>query len=320
MDLAGAELTHEFVHLLFELGAQELILVGLAGVLDGVPDQAHLIGGGLRDRADELLGGFVLVLGPEVEGGVLHVALRVGDDEVEAQALGEFENLVVLELLLHLLDDGLVGGVLDAAAVIEEGEYALVLVEEVEDRLVVGEADVLEGVLKSLFSELFLLVFEHVGQVELLKVLVGVVDAELLERVLREVLEPENIEEADAEHLKVVLLVRANVDGLIEAVDEPLEEAVVEDFREGVDLAHHLVLALGGADDLLGDLSPLEEEALGEGLEVAAQEGADLLEVLDVEDGAGRLALVKIGVVDVDVSEFEHSSEDGPGGGVRGRD
>lgn len=71
------------------------------------------------------------------------------------------------------------------------------LLEKIDDWFVVLEIDVVGKFFQSLFQELVLLLFEYVANVQLLKLFVGEVYEELLERVVVEYLESENIQQSD---------------------------------------------------------------------------------------------------------------------------
>ena len=93
---------------------------------------------------------------------------------------------------------------------------------------------------------------------ELLQILVGVVDAQLLEAVVLEVLEAEDVEDADG--LAVGAALPRLVDGVVDLVDDPDEEAAVDALDEGVAHIHRLVLGERGRHRLAGR----EEGAGGE--------------------------------------------------------
>ena len=80
---------------------------------------------------------------------------------------------------------------------------------------------------------LLLLHLEDVLDEELLQVLVGVVDAELLEGVGAKVFEAEDVEDADRRLVFAVNLVGLG-DGRVDFSDDVDEEAAVDSLRKGV--------------------------------------------------------------------------------------
>ena len=100
--------------------------------------------------------------------------------------------------------------------------------DQIERVLVVDEFDMLPA--DVLRVVLFLLQLENVADEELLQVLVGVVDAKLLETVDVEVLEAENVQHSDGARVQLVRL----ADGAVELVDDPDEEPAVNAFGEGI--------------------------------------------------------------------------------------
>ena len=125
--------------------------------------------------------------------------------------------------------------------VISFGELALLVDErheveradgdEVERLLVVDELDVVP--VDGLVVVLLLLHLEDVLDEELLQVLVGVVDAELLERVGAEVFEAEDVKHADGCLVLSADAVRLG-DGRIDLSDDVDEEASVDSLGEGI--------------------------------------------------------------------------------------
>jgi hypothetical protein len=79
-----------------------------------------------------------------------------------------------------------------------------------------------------LLGVLLLLQLEDVLGKVVLEVLVGVVDAKLLKAVLLEVLKAEDVEDRDGRALAAL------EDDLVDALDEPAEEGVVEGLGKGV--------------------------------------------------------------------------------------
>ena len=83
------------------------------------------------------------------------------------------------------------------------------------------------------FTDTHLFKLEDVTHEELLQVLIGVVDAELLKTVLAEVLKAEDVEQTD--RLAVVHRVRLGLkNGRVDLVDDPDEHAPVHALHERV--------------------------------------------------------------------------------------
>ena len=131
---------------------------------------------------------------------VRHEAGVVRDRERRARPLraplGHRERRGLLLLVLQFLDVRLCIAFLQPRLLVEQGEDADVFrLEELEHGGVVGEVDALPRHALGLVLELLLA--EDVCVELLLELLVGEVDAELLERVRLEVLEAEDVEDAD---------------------------------------------------------------------------------------------------------------------------
>ena len=109
-------------------------------------------------------------------------------------------------------------------------------------RLVVGEVDELPR--HALGAVDLGLRLEHAPEEELLQLLVGVVDAQLLEAVVREALEPEDVEQPDVVLLRQLVGVVLAADEGVDPADEPVEGAGVHRAHEGVAGA----AALGGRE------------------------------------------------------------------------
>jgi hypothetical protein len=77
-----------------------------------------------------------------------------------------------------------------------------VLIDEVDDGLVVVVLKLLQVLLQPLLSEFLLFALKDVRDVELLQLLVGEVDAQLLEGVHLEVLETENVKKTYRKRLR----------------------------------------------------------------------------------------------------------------------
>ena len=129
----------------------------------------------------------------------------------------------------------------NAYLVIAFGEFGLLVDErheverpkgnEIERLLIVYKLDVMP--IDCLVVVLLLLHLENVLDEELLQVLVGVVDAELLERVGSEVFEAEDVENADGGLILPVDHVWL-CDGRVDLPDDVNEEAPINSLRESI--------------------------------------------------------------------------------------
>ena len=146
---------------------------------------------------------------------------------------------------MELLDKAELGALWHAALVVQRGEDALALaVDERELRRVVGELDRLDvDALALVLLDAQLHQRVHEGRLQLL---VGEVDAELLERVEPKVLEAEDVEQADEALLVGGRPATRSVDALrledVERADDPLEDGLVHRLGEGVARVDALLL------------------------------------------------------------------------------
>mmetsp|Transcript_29018 Transcript_29018/g.76937 ORF Transcript_29018/g.76937 Transcript_29018/m.76937 type:complete len:338 (-) Transcript_29018:312-1325(-) len=137
-----------------------------------------------------------------------------------------------------------------------------------------------------------LLGLEDADEEELLQLLVGKVDAELLERVSRKRLEAENVDGAD----KVARLA-AKHERLVGRLHNLVEELRVERTREGVDGRGGGVDCLRLGDPIEARLDVERAERLDQQLGVARQQLARLVDRLFRHDG--RVVLARAGELDV---------------------
>ncbi len=135
----------------------------------------------------------------------------------------------------ELLDEALVGGLGEPALLVEQGHNAHGLLDEVDGGLQV-EAEVDKLPLDALALVLLLLQDEHGVVEELLQLLVGVVDAHLLERVELEDLEAGHVEDAD----EGGALALGPVQRAVDAVHQPAEHALVARLRNRLHRKLHL--------------------------------------------------------------------------------
>ena len=105
---------------------------------------------------------------------------------------------------------------------------------------------------------------------ELVKLLVRVVDAELLERVRLEVLETEDVEDPDK--LRRVL---SGVGALVDVIDEPSKRPRVERLRHGVPVLPSLIVLERDLGDVAADVDLPQKEHLADGLLVETEQRSD---------------------------------------------
>ena len=107
---------------------------------------------------------------------------------------------------------------------------------------------------------------------ELVKLLIRVVDAELLERVRLEVLETEDVEDPDK--LRRVL---SGVGALVDVIDEPSKRPRVERLRHGVPVLPSLIVLERDLGDVAADVDLPQKEHLADadGLLVETEQRSD---------------------------------------------
>ena len=113
-----------------------------------------------------------------MDNGEMALGAHVGDDELRMFAVS----------VLQLVHECLVRGLRKEALLIQQSQYAHRLLDQIDCGLEI-EAEIDEIPLNAFLLVFFLLEDEHGVVEELLQLLVGVVDAELLERVHLEDLE-----------------------------------------------------------------------------------------------------------------------------------
>mmetsp|Transcript_26469 Transcript_26469/g.69624 ORF Transcript_26469/g.69624 Transcript_26469/m.69624 type:complete len:686 (-) Transcript_26469:554-2611(-) len=237
---------------------------------------------GLEHELTKILEERVLVLVQESVNGVGHIAgvvpehERVRWDRPVAGPVGHHKAIVPANRLRHVLQPLHVRLLAGANPLfIERGDDALALgVNQITNDLVVEEFDGLP--LDTLAHVLILLRFESELNEKLLKLLVAVVNAELLKRVLLENFKAVNVEHAN----NGLDLARIDSDALVDASAHPDEESLVHGLaqrvagdagpfraqvgRHKVALGHHCVVGErrldcsdGGTDELLDGLGDL---------------------------------------------------------------
>mmetsp|Transcript_9976 Transcript_9976/g.25803 ORF Transcript_9976/g.25803 Transcript_9976/m.25803 type:complete len:521 (-) Transcript_9976:76-1638(-) len=150
---------------------------------------------------------------------------------------------------------------------------------------------------------LLLLLLEDDVVEYLLEHLVRRVDEELLEAVDPHVLEAEDVEDAD----KLRVRGRVNVEGHVDASDEPVEELGVDRLGGRIAQVHRLLLVVRRGD-----------RGLARDLAHAVDEGVLELGGRDAEHAGGRVERARRGAVDrrvvrvgeLDVAELEHTRDD----------
>ena len=105
---------------------------------------------------------------------------------------------------------------------------------------------------------------------ELVKLLIRVVNAELLERVHLEVLETEDVEDPDK--LSRVL---SGVGALVDVIDEPSKRPRVECLRHGVPVLPSFIVLERDLGDVAADVDLPQKEHLADGLLVKTEQRSD---------------------------------------------
>jgi len=171
---------------------------------------------------------WILVLLEPAEGFVLDGSSVMSETEVVLAETGLLEEWVALVVLVELGEEGVIVGLGDDALFVEEDEDTVrTLVDEIDGGLRV-KTEVDEGPVDLFTEVLFLFELEHVVVEELLELLVGVVDADLLEGVLLEDFETSNIEDTN-ERVGSLL-----VEDLVGTLDDPQEETSEDGLGERI--------------------------------------------------------------------------------------
>mmetsp|Transcript_1076 Transcript_1076/g.2965 ORF Transcript_1076/g.2965 Transcript_1076/m.2965 type:complete len:431 (+) Transcript_1076:2737-4029(+) len=329
--LTGCEHAHEALELGLELGRHALEdealhharALGRGLLLRGRrKERRHERLGGCAQEHRQVLGEGVLVLEEEALGRVGHRAGEVAHGEgalgVGARVARVVDEALVLahEPALELGHKGLVGALGEDALLVEHGDEShAVGGEELEHVAVVhlrlvegGHGDALGLGLGHGRGE------DHAVE-EALKLLVGVVDEQLLERVVGEELKPKDVEDADeGVRLRVrVVGAASEADGLVDGQAHAVKDARVEGLGQRV----HEVHGLGGrvwlGDPLCARADAPRGERLTELGHVHAQQAREGLQGLErplVERRAhGRLA--RPGRGEVHVAAVQHRGEHG---------
>jgi hypothetical protein len=250
MRVGGLESVHQMVELL-------LVMLGLSDELGtlGSGRGAGGSGGGSSGRAggtielgqvfvakeidDELVsrlakGKFevglkgISVLFQPSSGVVFDLSGIMVDNEFDLGELDLFVSRVALVVFVELGNEGLIGSFGNERFFVEGDEDTVrLLVNEVNGHLRV-HSKVNEGPVDLLAGIFFLFKFEHVVVEELLELLVGIVDTDLIEAVELEDFESGNIEDTN----EVVGFL--DIEDSVHAPHDPREETTVDGFGEGI--------------------------------------------------------------------------------------
>ena len=210
--------------------------------------------------------------------------------------------LVGGEVVVQLGDELVVRAHRQARFLVEQRQHAHLAFDQVDAGLVVGEVDELPV---DLLAEVLLLFeLEDVLVELLLQLLVGEVDAELFEGILGKVLEAVDVEHADEgvdplEH-------RVGREAAVDDVDEPVEQARVDELGDGVSHDGGLLLRQVRHDLLAPGHELLLDGPPREGRGVDAQQGAGS----DEGGLVGREGGVGAGGTDLDVAQVQQRGED----------
>jgi hypothetical protein len=184
----------------------------------------------LGEGGDEIVGQRIFVLVEPLGSLVLYVTSIVGNTE---SSLGESRLDVLwmslgVELSVQLVDEGKIGGLREEGFFIEKGQDThRFLFDEINGWLQV-KSEIDECPLDSFLLVLLLLEGKHVVVEELLELLIGEVDAELLKAV-----DLEDFETGDIEHTdEGAGLLSSEL--LVDLLDDPQEESVVQRLGKGL--------------------------------------------------------------------------------------
>ena len=205
---------------------------------------------------------------------------------------------VCIDQLVHV---GSIGGFGKPALFVQQAENAHLLLDQVNRRLQI-ESEVHELPVDVLSTVLFLFENEHGVIEQLLEFLVGVINAELLERVQREDFEAGNVENADERRA----LPFASIERLVDARDNPFEHALVDGFGDRLDGVVDLSLCLRLGDEIPADFQLRLEERPNEVRDRNAQQMADFL-----RDGIiGQRGLVAVAfLLELYVAHLQHGRD-----------
>merc|ERR1712142_465000 len=279
----------------------------LSGILFCENQGDDVVGGRLHHVDDSLVDGILVLKQPsgDVVGDASGVVIQ-GETGFRLSLFGRFgldEGIVLAQMLAHhLLQVGLVGGLGEDALLLQHGQDAHLLLDELDgDDQIHTEVD--ESPLDALALVLFLLLNEHVVVEELLETLVGVVDKELFQDV-----ELEDLETGDIQDTDEILPGVGRVKGVVDQQDNPVEHTGKEGLGGGGNGEVDLVNVLALLDEILADLQLGLHEGVDEPVDLDREEVSSLghhihtvglglllatlllpLLVTDVGDGDGTL-------------------------------
>merc|ERR1719427_440197 len=218
-------------------------LLLLSGILLSEDKGDDTVSGTSHHSDDGLVHGILVLEEPAgdvvSDGSGVVMDLEVSLGHALLGRLGLAERLVLAQVLAHhLLQVGLVGGLGDDALLLQHGQDAHLLLDQLDgDDQVHAEVD--ESPLDALGLVLFLLLDEHVVVEELLETLVGVVDEELFQDV-----ELEDLEAGDVENADKVLSGIWRVERVVDKTNNPIKKSGKERLRRGRDSEGNLVQVL----------------------------------------------------------------------------
>jgi len=278
-------------------GAWSAVKLGDELVAEEIDDE--LVLGALHGEFKILLEWILVLLEPS-EDLVLDGASVVSQAEVVLAETWLLEEWVALVMLRELGKERVVVGLGDDAFFVKKDEDTMrTLVDEIDGGLRV-KTEIDEGPVDLFTEVLLLLELEHVVVEELLQLLVGVVDADLLERVLLEDFETGNIEDTN-ERVGSLL-----VEDLVGTLDDPEEESSEDGLGQGISGVSSLLNSEVSLDELSSGLdSRLAESLLELGWVNGEKLGSDF-EGLLVSDGGSFSESLGEG----NVSEMEDGHDD----------
>jgi len=181
----------------------------------------ELEGRRLHGEFEILLEGILVLLEPSNDF-VLDSTGVMSETEVVLAETRLLVERVALVVLVKLGEEGVIVGLGHDTLFVEKDEDTVgTLVDEIDGGLRV-KTEIDEGPVYLFLQVLLLFELEHVVIEELLQLLVGVVNANLLEAVLLENFETSNIEDTD-EGVETLL-----VEDLVGTLDDPQEETTVD--------------------------------------------------------------------------------------------
>merc|ERR1719427_2229852 len=197
-------------------------LLLLAGVLLGKDESADGISGAGHHADHSLVHGILVLEEPAgnivSDGTGVMMDLKMSLGLALFGGLGLAERLVLAQMFAHhLLQVGLIGGLGHNALLLQHGQDAHLLLDQL-DGLDQIHAKINESPLDALGLVLFLLLDEHVVVEKLLETLVGVVDEELFQDV-----ELEDLEAGDVQYADKILPGIGRVQRVVDQGDDPIE-------------------------------------------------------------------------------------------------